>query len=58
MIVKFWGHPNGMGVRWLQIFKPAIGQTSWLNFFKIGKTGQIVYNLLAGTAWLVLKFVD
>ena len=58
MIVKFWGHPNGMGVRWLQILKPAIGQTSWSNFFKIGKTGQIVYNLLAGTAWFVLKFVD
>jgi len=58
MIVKFWGHPNGMGVRWLQILKPAIDQASRSNIFKIGKTGQIDYNLLGGTAWIVLKFVD
>ena len=58
MIVKFCGYPNGMGVGWLQILKSAIVQTSWSNFFKIGKIGQIVYNLLAGTAWFVLKLVD
>jgi len=47
-----------MGVRWLQILKPAIDQASRSNIFKIGKTGWIVYNHLAGTAWFVLKFVD